>query len=358
MAFAHDSTRTSRRYTGVPAPVAQGIERAPPEREVAGSNPARRMTRSTHSYGSHPSQLGELFLPDGPGPHPVVVVVHGGYWRARYDRSLMDGLCLDLGAHGLAAWNLEYRRVGCGGRLARDVPRRRGGRRPLGELDAPLDLRGWQPSGTRPAVNSRSGRRPARHCRPTRPVRDPGRIRAAVSQAGVLDLTLAAGLSRPPRRRGRFWEIRPSITSATCSRHPASGCLSASPSSCCTASGTTGFHADRDELRGSRARRRRPVRAGRPLAAGTSSTSTRARKRGTSRATGSSLGERAAQLSHEALESARPVLGGQERGGTDDDAVRELRSGGGLLRRRDAESRVQRRIRERSCSLHERRKRR
>jgi acetyl esterase/lipase len=43
------------------------------------------------------------------------VVVHGGYWRARYDRSLMTELCLDLANRGLAAWNLEYRRVGSGG---------------------------------------------------------------------------------------------------------------------------------------------------------------------------------------------------------------------------------------------------
>ncbi|MEP7223992.1 MAG: alpha/beta hydrolase, partial [Actinomycetota bacterium] len=73
------------------------------------------MTRSVRHYGSDPSQLGELFLPQGKGPHPVVVVVHGGYWRARSDRSLMTELCLDLADRGLAAWNLEYRRVGSGG---------------------------------------------------------------------------------------------------------------------------------------------------------------------------------------------------------------------------------------------------
>ena len=50
------------------------------------------MNRSTNSYGSHPSQVGELFLPSGDGPHAVCVVVHGGYWRAQYDRSLMTGI--------------------------------------------------------------------------------------------------------------------------------------------------------------------------------------------------------------------------------------------------------------------------
>jgi acetyl esterase/lipase len=42
-------------------------------------------------------------------------VVHGGFWRDRYDRHLMDGLCADLAGRGWAAWNLEYRRVGADG---------------------------------------------------------------------------------------------------------------------------------------------------------------------------------------------------------------------------------------------------
>src|SRR6476469_7509025 len=73
------------------------------------------MTRSIHSYGSGPSQVAELFLPRGTGPFAVAIVVHGGYWKSQYDRSLMEGLCVDLAAPGLAAWNLEYRRVGGAG---------------------------------------------------------------------------------------------------------------------------------------------------------------------------------------------------------------------------------------------------
>jgi acetyl esterase/lipase len=66
-----------------------------------------------HRYGAHRSQVADLWLPEaGGGRAPVVVVVHGGFWRARYGRDLMDGLCRDLAAHGWAAWNLEYRRVG------------------------------------------------------------------------------------------------------------------------------------------------------------------------------------------------------------------------------------------------------
>ena len=66
---------------------------------------------SIHRYGGDPSQLAELFLPEGAGPHAVVVVVHGGYWRARYDRSLMTPLCVDLAAHGLARHPLPGGRV-------------------------------------------------------------------------------------------------------------------------------------------------------------------------------------------------------------------------------------------------------
>jgi acetyl esterase/lipase len=64
------------------------------------------------AYGVKTPQFGELYLPDGEGPHPVVVLIHGGFWRARYDLSLMAGLAQSLAKQGIAAWNIEYRRVG------------------------------------------------------------------------------------------------------------------------------------------------------------------------------------------------------------------------------------------------------
>lgn len=73
---------------------------------AAGSLPVR--------YGDDPSQYAELTLPDGT-PRGVVVVVHGGFWKAEWDLALGRPLAESLAREGWAAWNLEYRRVGVGG---------------------------------------------------------------------------------------------------------------------------------------------------------------------------------------------------------------------------------------------------
>src|SRR5690349_23731746 len=67
-----------------------------------------------HRYGAGPAQFGELWRPDGPAAG-TVVVLHGGFWRARYDLSLGRPLAADLAGRGYVVWNLEYRRVGRGG---------------------------------------------------------------------------------------------------------------------------------------------------------------------------------------------------------------------------------------------------
>ncbi|HEY5578620.1 MAG TPA: alpha/beta hydrolase, partial [Acidimicrobiia bacterium] len=64
------------------------------------------------SYGPEPDQVGDLRRPPIPGPHPVVVVVHGGFWEDQWRRDLMDGLSVAISEEGYATWNLEYRRVG------------------------------------------------------------------------------------------------------------------------------------------------------------------------------------------------------------------------------------------------------
>ncbi|MFZ0665415.1 MAG: alpha/beta hydrolase [Acidimicrobiales bacterium] len=48
----------------------------------------------------------------GDGKLPVVVLIHGGFWRAVYTKVLMNGLARSVASRGWAAWNLEYRRVG------------------------------------------------------------------------------------------------------------------------------------------------------------------------------------------------------------------------------------------------------
>jgi pimeloyl-ACP methyl ester carboxylesterase len=72
------------------------------------------MTVSRIEYGDAPQQFGDLWLPDEPPVHalPVVVLVHGGFWRAQYGLDLMDPLAADLVGRGFAVWNIEYRRVG------------------------------------------------------------------------------------------------------------------------------------------------------------------------------------------------------------------------------------------------------
>jgi acetyl esterase/lipase len=68
----------------------------------------------TIRYGDDASQLVELSRPDG-APRGVVVVIHGGFWKAAYDLSLGRPLAADLVERGWAALNVEYRRVGNGG---------------------------------------------------------------------------------------------------------------------------------------------------------------------------------------------------------------------------------------------------
>jgi acetyl esterase/lipase len=64
------------------------------------------------AYGTTRHQFGELRLPAGAGPHAVAVVIHGGYWRARYDLEHISHLSAALAAVGVATWSLEYRRLG------------------------------------------------------------------------------------------------------------------------------------------------------------------------------------------------------------------------------------------------------
>lgn len=66
-------------------------------------------------YGPDLNQYGQLYLPAERVHAGVVVIIHGGYWRARYGAELGVPLAEDLAERGWCCWNLEYRRVGNGG---------------------------------------------------------------------------------------------------------------------------------------------------------------------------------------------------------------------------------------------------
>jgi acetyl esterase/lipase len=67
---------------------------------------------ATIAYGSAPSQFAELFRPQGAGPFPVVVLVHGGCWTVEFGGiRQMHNVAGALAARGIAVWNVEYRRA-------------------------------------------------------------------------------------------------------------------------------------------------------------------------------------------------------------------------------------------------------
>lgn len=173
----------------------------PPEATKLPGTDVMSPTRIT--YGDDPSQWGDLYRPD-PGANPddapskgVVVVVHGGFWKAEYDASLGAPLALSLAENGWTALNLEYRRVGAGAGGGGGHPAT------FDDVAAGIDLLAdveeltdaeratvvtlGHSAGGHLAVWAAARARFERWS----PVRVP--VTAAVSQAGVLDLT--AGLA-------------------------------------------------------------------------------------------------------------------------------------------------------------------
>jgi len=99
----------------------------------------------TVAYGPLPEQHAELSLPkrSGPGPWPVVVLIHGGCWEAPWGQDHVRALAAAFVGEGLAVWSLEYRRLGDEGGgwpgTFEDVARGADYLRVLAET-APLDL--------------------------------------------------------------------------------------------------------------------------------------------------------------------------------------------------------------------------
>ncbi|MGI8414986.1 MAG: alpha/beta hydrolase, partial [Nakamurella sp.] len=59
---------------------------------MADSHPPPR----DYSYGDHASQFVRLHLPETGDRLPVVLVIHGGFWRQRYGIEYADPLCRNL----------------------------------------------------------------------------------------------------------------------------------------------------------------------------------------------------------------------------------------------------------------------
>lgn len=140
------------------------------------------------TYGKHPAQHGTLHRPLGES-RGVVVVIHGGFWKAAYDASLGEPLASDLASRGWTALNLEYRRVGNGGGWPEtfdDVANGIDRLADVHDLDLSTVATLGHSAGGHLATWAAARGRFARW----RPERVP--VTAVLSQAGVLDLTAAA----------------------------------------------------------------------------------------------------------------------------------------------------------------------
>jgi acetyl esterase/lipase len=63
-------------------------------------------------YQAGPVKFAEVRVPASGKPWPVVMNIHGGFWRAKYDLSHTGHFCAALARAGLATFNVEYSRVG------------------------------------------------------------------------------------------------------------------------------------------------------------------------------------------------------------------------------------------------------
>ena len=66
-------------------------------------------------YGENPNQFIDFRWAENPGARPLLLVIHGGFWRSRFDLSHSANLCEGLTRAGFPTANIEYRRVGQAG---------------------------------------------------------------------------------------------------------------------------------------------------------------------------------------------------------------------------------------------------
>jgi acetyl esterase/lipase len=138
----------------------------------------------TLPYGPHPDHVIDVRLPKAI-PGPLVVMIHGGFWRSAYDRTHTGPLTSALAEAGYVVAIPEYRRTG-----------QEGGGWPgtfddvAAALDAIPDL--LAPYATEPPVVL--GHSAGGHLALWAATRPEARMRAVVSLAGCADLTLCSSL--------------------------------------------------------------------------------------------------------------------------------------------------------------------
>ncbi|WP_406279480.1 alpha/beta hydrolase [Embleya sp. NBC_00896] len=146
----------------------------------------------TLRYGPAADHVVDVWTPAAE-PRGLVVVVHGGYWRAEYDRVHTYPMCVALAAEGYTVASIEYRRAG-----------QPGGGRPgtFADVAAALDLLCGEATGPVVVVGHSAGGHLAawaglRHRLPAGGVGrlpEPPPLTGVVSLAGVLDLGAALAL--------------------------------------------------------------------------------------------------------------------------------------------------------------------
>jgi acetyl esterase/lipase len=164
-------------------------------------NTAALPRATTVAYGEHPSQFIDVYSPEGAGPHPVVILIHGGFWRLPWGRDLMHGLAADLVGRGFAAVNVEYRRLGEDGGgwpgTCEDV---------VAALRALTDVEaaGSGESGLDLSRVGLVGHSAGGHLALWATKHAPLPVRVVISQAGVVDLRSAARERLDGNAEGRF----------------------------------------------------------------------------------------------------------------------------------------------------------
>ena len=158
------------------------------------------MEKKRLRYGRHRTQTGDLWLPSASSSRsPVVVLIHGGFWRGLIGRKFMNPLAEAICSTGIAVWNIEYRRVGMS---------RGGWPTTLQDVAAAIDVLattasvdpeqvftcGHSAGGHLALWATARSRATSLWDERTRPI-NPVRVRGAISLAGVSDLARAEELN-------------------------------------------------------------------------------------------------------------------------------------------------------------------